>query len=606
MAAVLWRRCVVQAAILGVLICSTGAQAQVRPKKLIQTGHDMPTAQQLRRDLRVMEQSPFDGVVLEIATENVSEGVSSCPFREMFANTKWQRDWFRRSIADLRAIQSGRLRDNFANTNGNPGNVDWFDDAGWASIVEHFRIAAWVAREGGMKGILFDAEPYVQPYRQFAYRTQPQRAQHSFHKYYARARQRGQEVMRAMASEYPDITIFTYFMNSYVVDWDPWGGPSAAGLADPRHALAAHSYGLYPAFIDGWLDAAPATVTFIDGNERAYGYTEASQFWKAAMEIKGPAQEVVSPENRAKYRAQVQVSSGIYLDAHLGPQHRYWLGGRPEDRAAMLERNVAAALQAADEYVWVYGEQGRWWPDPEDTAPWKGRRVGTLWIELIPGIVEALTNARDPEGSARQARLADVASLEHAGQLANLARNGDFGVGPNAAPASARGDSPDWVAGNAPAGWSSWQEDDSKGTVGWDPAVGCAAPGAGRLSNVNGGCLIQTHEVKPGQRHFVRVMARRTGEGLPTLSVGWKTPDGKWMGDDVLAERFRLHPEVFFPETSGPDEWGTLSMEVATPEGAGQMIVMPGVSSQASPRDVAWFDDICVYPLGPKTGLSGR
>jgi len=606
MAAIWWRRCAALAAVLGVLCCATAASAQARPKKLIETGHDMPTAQQLRRDLAAMEQSPFDGVVLEIAADGVTPGVNGCPFREMFADIKWERAWFRRSLADLRAVRSARLTDNFVNTNGNPGNVDWFDDAGWGNIVEHFRIAAWVAHEGGLKGILFDAEPYVQPYRQFAYRTQPQRAQHSFVDYYAKARQRGREVMQVMTAEYPGITIFTYFMNSYMVDWDPWGGPSAVGLTDPRHALAAHPYGLYAAFIDGWLDAAPPTVTFVDGNERAYEYKELSQFWKAAMEIKGPAQEVVSPENRAKYRAQVQVTSGIYLDAHLGPEHRYWLGGKVEDRAAMLARNVAAALQAADEYVWIYGEQGRWWPDPTDTAPWKGRRVSPLWTDLIPGVAEALTNARDPEGAALHARLAEVDSLEHAGQLANLARNADFSAGPSIAPAPAPGASPGWVAANAPAEWSRWQEDDSKGVVGWDAAVGCVAPGAGRLSNVTGGCLIQTYEAKPGERYFVRVMARRTGEGLPTLSVGWKTPDGKWMGNDDLAERFRLHPEVFFPELGAPDAWGTLSMEVATPEGAGQMIVMPGVSSQASPRDVAWFDDMQVFRLGPEAGPSGR
>jgi hypothetical protein len=219
------RRYVSLAAMLAVLGAATCAQSQVRPKKLIQTGHDMPTAQQLRRDLREMEQSPFDGVVLEVPADNVPQGINGCPFREMLANTKWQRDWFRRSIADLRGARSVRLTDNFANTFANPGNVDWFDDAGWTSIVEHFRLAAWVAREGGLKGILFDAEPYTPPYRQFAYRAQPQRAQHTFVEYYAKARERGREVMRAMAAEYPNITILTYFMNSYVVDWDPWGWP---------------------------------------------------------------------------------------------------------------------------------------------------------------------------------------------------------------------------------------------------------------------------------------------------------------------------------------------------------------------------------------------
>jgi hypothetical protein len=403
--------------------------------------------------------------------------------------------------------------------------------------------------------------------------------------------------MQAMAAEYPDITIFTYFMNSYVVAWDPWIGPSAVGLEDPRHALAAHSYGLYPAFIDGWLDAAPAAVTFVDGNERAYEYGEPSQFWQAAMEIRGPAQEAVSPENRAKYRAQVQVSSGVYLDAHLGPEHRYWLGGKLEDRAALLQRNVAAALGAADEYVWTYGEQGRWWPDPTDTAPWRGRRVGAPWEDLIPGVTRALMDARHPDEAARQTRLAEVASLERAGQLTNLARNGGFTSGPSAPGTPAPGSPPDWVAATTPSEWSSWQDDGSRGSIGWDASVGCIDPGAGRLSNVTGGCLIQSYEVKPGERYFVRVMVRRTGEGVPTLSVGWKTPEGAWMGNDVLAKRFRHHPKVFLTEASARGSWQPLTLEVVTPEGAGQMIVTPGASSQGSTADLIWFDDVCVYRL---------
>lgn len=36
------------------------------------------------------------------------------------------------------------------------GNVDWFDDPGWEEIQEHWRLLARLAREGGLRGLLFD------------------------------------------------------------------------------------------------------------------------------------------------------------------------------------------------------------------------------------------------------------------------------------------------------------------------------------------------------------------------------------------------------------------------------------------------------------------
>ena len=70
-------------------------------------------------------------------------------------------------------------------------------------MVEHWRIAAWIAKQSGCKGILFDPEPYTPPHAQFGYAAQPGRAQHSFNQYAAKARQRGREVMQAVVKEYP-------------------------------------------------------------------------------------------------------------------------------------------------------------------------------------------------------------------------------------------------------------------------------------------------------------------------------------------------------------------------------------------------------------------
>ncbi len=63
-----------------------------------------------------------------------------------------------------------------------------------------------------------------------------------------------------------------------------------------------------------------------------------------------------------KYRKRISVSFGIWLDhdwRKLGwnvddPSKNFYT---PE----AFERSVRAALESADEYVWIYSETPRWW-----------------------------------------------------------------------------------------------------------------------------------------------------------------------------------------------------------------------------------------------------
>ena len=133
-----------------------------------------------------VEKRPFDGIVVPVVGQRFDG--SPMALNNVHASEKWERAWFQPEIDRLRACKFQRLTDNFVLVNANPGNVDWFDDAGWENIVDHWRTAAWVARQSGFKGILFDPEPYAQPHLQFGYSAQPQRDKHSFADYHAAAR----------------------------------------------------------------------------------------------------------------------------------------------------------------------------------------------------------------------------------------------------------------------------------------------------------------------------------------------------------------------------------------------------------------------------------
>jgi len=561
-------------AILGVAILlasSSPGRAQDLPptKKLIETGWDEPDTERLLQNLEDMEKRPFDGVVVGVAGWKEDEATPPArkrvPLRPAFSRDPWKREWFQKPIEDLKACKFRRFTDNFLILGANPGNVDFFDDEGWAAIVGHWRIAAWVAKQGGLKGIVFDPETYSALHAQFHYAAQPQREKHSFAEYCAQARERGRQVFRAVADEYPDLTLLGSFMNIACV--------AAAGQSDPKPLLAIQPYGLYPAFIDGWLDAAPPKMAFVDGCENAYRYNSAERYLESAALIRGACQTLVSPENRAKYRAQVQVGFGVYLDAYANPPTSPWLrGGLPAGR---LRANVATALRVADQYVWVNGEKHRWWPTPNRSVKPES------WPEALPGCERALAFVRDPIGAAR----AEIADLAKAGKLANLVHDGDFGSSE-----LPRGGTPpqDWREGGAPAGWFTWEDRTSRGAFTWDRETGAHEKGSARASGVANGSFVQSLPVRPAETYAVRAVRRLQGKGDAWLRIRWQTADGKWAAEerDVLLS------------AAGPREaWGEFFGVVEVPDGVGRLLILLCVSGQPTATDVAWFDDVQLIKL---------
>ena len=528
-----------------------------RPRKLIATGWDHSNTERLRANLAEMEQRPFDGVVVRVEGKRPDGKV--CHLHWMWNAEPWQRAWFDEAVADLKACTFKRFTDNFVSMNANPGSVDWFDDAGWRQIVDHWRIAAAVAKAGGARGLLFDPEPYTPPHAPFRYAAQPGKDQHTFGEYAAKARERGRQVMEAVAGEFPDLVLFSYFMNSIC--------RQATGHRDPNRILETHGYGLLPAFVDGWLDAAPPTVTFVDGCESAYLYNSRQEYLEAALAIKGACQELVSRENRARYRAQVQVSFGVYLDAYWNPKDsewgRWYVDGLGGPRVERLRANVTSALDAADAYVWIYGEKFRWWPTPN------GRVRGESWPQALPGCEAALRWARDPADFA----CAEMARRAEAGILENLLAGGDFADG---------------KAGGRPDGWGAWQAEASKGTFTWDPKTGAGAKGAGCAAGVANGCFIQTIPAEPGQRYAVRAVRRLQGRGDALMRVRWQTSEGRWTAEGR---------DVVVPCLGPRGEWSEMLAAVQVPEGVGRLVVLLLVRGQEGEADVAWFDDAAVYRL---------
>lgn len=538
--------------------------------KFIELGWDIPTTQLLRQEWRAMEENtPFEGVMFQIETRD--EQGRRLTTQAIWDARPWKRAWLQQALADLQACQFQRFTDNFVRINATPGTLDWADEPGWAALAEKVGHCAWAMKQAGAKGLAFDFESYGAPQFQF----DPARGR-SFAETARLARRRGAQLVAAVAREFPEAVLLALWLNSVNL---------RAGASDTPEALLAEShYGLLPAFIDGMLEAAPPSMVLVDGCENGYYMDSAEEYLRAAHAIRawnGPAIRLVSPANRPKYRQQVQVGFGFYLDMFLNsPTNRYYRGPLNGSRLARLERNLGFARDAADEYVWIYGEQCRWWGPPLRLPHTVGQ--GRLWEEAMPGLTRAIAYVRDPIRAAQD----DLSRLQAAGMLTNLARNADFARPPS--------DGPEPL----PAQFGVWQDERlPRGKFTWDPAVG---GGSGRARGVRRGCLLQAHPVQPGQTYVVQADCLARGAGRPTMVVRWQTDQGRWTheGED---RTFGFKPAAEqasagrLLSSSAPGGWERAFGVVTVPAGVGRLVILLHVAGQQTQEDVCWFDNLALY-----------
>jgi hypothetical protein len=308
-----------------------------RTPRLIEFGWDEPDPAFMRRHVTEMEKTVFDGTVFHLSHDFLWE----CWGKRAFTEAE-----LRGAIDDLQSTPFTRFTHNFLRFNVTPGNVDWFDD--FSVILGNAALAARIARTGKAAGILFDIEQYNTPL--FDYPKARDAASKSFDEYAAQVRRRGQEVMDAFQTAYPDLTVFLTF--AYSLPYREAGG-DVARLPHVR-------YGLLKPFVDGLFDAARGRVRIVEGYEVSYAYKEPRQFDEAATSMR----ETILPwlGHREKYRAHLSLAFGLWMD--YAWRSRGWNTtdvSRNYFTPEEFEASVRKALSLADDYVWVYTETPRWW-----------------------------------------------------------------------------------------------------------------------------------------------------------------------------------------------------------------------------------------------------
>ncbi|KAA5542723.1 hypothetical protein FYK55_14455 [Roseiconus nitratireducens] len=566
-------------------------------ERIITCGWNAPTLGQFARDVpRMPGAVPLTGAVL---TLHADSGIPD-PLATAHGRADWNGLDVERSIQAMRTAASPTMTDNYLLLKANPGDIDWFDDAGWEIIVDHYRVAADIARRAGLRGLLLDAEPYTDPHRQFQYSRQAQASQHTFAEYQVMARTRGRQVMQAIAKEFPEAQLASFFLLSYLVQDHPHRGPSPVGRGDADWCLAGHAYGLLPAFVDGWLDVIPKTMTIIDGCENGYWFQSRDDFFSHAAAVRDGGEQLVSPANRDKYRNQVEIAFPIFLDAiHPSLAGEYTLQPERSDRLALLRRNLAAAIDAGDGLVWLYGEHGRWWPEATDEALWHGKDVYPTWETQLPGIsaaiAETVTAAAHNQTAGHRAVTSPIdlqsPATERSDQTTERSdqttADGDGPTDPNDGPeAPGDGQIEATVIDSVPT-WESIPAED--GTVKLDN-------GQVHISGADRGSAMAVLQVKPDRQYMVQIQVVQQGYGLTQVDIRWRTSDGHWAD-----KPFEV---VAFPADGDPTQPRTITAIAQSPPEPHDLVVVCTASRQRNEQDAALFGNLLVGEVDSPTETS--
>ena len=445
--------------------------------------------------------------------------------------------------------------------------IDWTDSAAWDRIGKSLAVSAWFARETGMKGCIIDYEDYHRQ-KQFVWRP----GDLEYGELSSLVRRRARDMFREVYREYPDMTIISYWLLS--IDPDYFWSVSAPAMARDKGDL-------WPHFVNGILDAMTPGAILVDGNEEGYRFFAGrGDFNLSSVQQRDHVIELIAPENRVKFRSQVRVGFGLYVDAFENPEfdkegkkskwYRQPVGG---SRAAAFALHATEAAYASSEYVWLWNEK-RPWVDWGKPMP-KILMTDMTRVRKLNGVAEILRNLVDPETYAFRR----VAELKLAGRFVELLENVECKV-----------DSPvqsgafDFAndGSKLPKGvdlWVSRRSDLSR--FGVDTGTGDGDMYSLRAESAKATFIRSVRGVRFGEHYAVSASAK----GFGRMICAWKR-DGVF--DWTIPRR-----SISFKETGG--EWRRGFTAVAVPQNCDELVVL--MSCDLADGDSAWFDNVSVSKI---------
>ncbi len=556
---------VVSSALLLPMAASAQALTLRRPeKKLLYFGWGAATPKAIAENLADIEATtPFDGIGITIVESRIVDGKKvSYESQRIYKNEAWKYEYFAESIAYLRSLKPKRLTHNFIRTSTRTGPHDWFSDSYWANVCNNFALMARIAKETGMKGLCLDLEDYKDTGHLFAY-SPDMGASYADAK--LKARQRGREWIDAIGKEYPDITLFSFFLVSL-----------AYPMSDDVSEIGSRSCALFPAWLNGVYDGLLPEMTMVDGHENMfYRSGDFERIMHSTGYFRTNFRQIFAPENLRKALAQTQMAPAIYMDAFfprdLNDPNNKWniYPGLTDigERLRRLQGVLTHCMTVADEYVWTWNERVQWWPKNNLDA----------LNQRVPGINQALRCAKG-------IREVEAMLAEQPASPSILA-NGLF----TAAADDGKTANEDQLRTATPF-WSVYVSKDSPvGTFTPVAAGGPSGEPAAVAAGFAQGCVITSlATVTPGEFLLLRGRAKLEDCAVGDVTVAWKKDAaGWWVWDETK------YPLARASLSAVPgSEWREFKALVQVPNEITCLGLMLNIGKQRPGKDKITFADI--------------
>ncbi|NMA20409.1 MAG: hypothetical protein GX927_07500 [Lentisphaerae bacterium] len=578
------------------LLCAQDASFKFEPqKKLIKFGWDAPTPSHILQYFDEIEKNmtPYDGMGIAFNSsthrkerEHGNHAYAAGSAAMFFSDWKWERSFFTKEIEQLKEANAKfkYLKYNFINTNSMAAlknRFDWFDDKTWDAITSNFALMAAIARETGCKGLNIDIENYERQ----TFLFNPGMG-HSYAETWDKVRQRGREFITAIAKEYPDIVIHTFF-------WLDQNYGSADGVTSPYVKSEKWIMGLTLPFINGIYDALPETVTIVEGMESSGYRANCPDDYQAIIARRTKkSQWLIDPKNHEKFQRRTQLGMATYLDRYIvtSPKSIWYISNDPVKNLELLKQNLTCAIAAADEYAWTWGEARSWYT--WNYINWMKKacdavqRPGPLWEDALPGITQAMVYAKNPQKYYQ--------GIIKKGEFEkNLIRNPKFN---DTKAVEVNGTlPPEATFIKAASPWGCWQPKESTGTFSVAQRQGRSGANVAKFQAVSQGCILQAPPFSQDGVYFIRARVKTAGTMVPALSIGWTDDQGRWnfWGHNMSAA-FKKELEDGWKEATM-----LITKEHFPPEAKGISIQI-GVKSEGKPTDVCLVDEVEFYNLNDK------
>lgn len=534
-----------------ILVCSIAlfaacvALAAAPEKKMVLYGWDTGEAslETVLANADKFADTGLDGISLIIKGNRAGQARRSQTRDYAFVDPKWSKSEFTKQIGLLKQITAKPgLRHCYLQVDwSQKPRLKWTDDAAWERAAHNMGILAWIAKEGNLDGMFIDHEDYHGT-KQF----EPCPEEGDYAAISRLARKRGAQIVSAMAAENPNLHLVFFWLLSHSTRW----------IGDPESDLAAivaQRQDPWPAFVNGMLDVLPPQMRLADGNEFGYLFrADNNDYIMDAFRQRQILVQLIAPENRMKFRANVQVSSGHYLDCYSNTGGHWYLPPLNGSRLARLEDNLHQGLACADETVWLFGERRQIIKWQGNAERWNGVKT---WEEELPGFADVMRRLRNPRKWAAE----KIAAKRAEGTLKNLAAT--------------------------EKAFSVWKGADCEGTLTIDAVPDGSMPQLIATGVKKSGCFIAgVPDVAAGQWYFIRFDVK--GETDPRCGIQWQD---KGAYDWNVPARY----PVFKPLKDG---WRRGVIVVRVPHGVDRMMLHLSPRNKVS-DDQTLFRNVAIHRI---------